>query len=59
MFTKYIAKIFALEPAATAVERGVIAAILMTALVCLALGLSDSVTGLYASTHTPPVVSTH
>lgn len=40
MFAKYIAKIFALEPAATAVECAVIGAILATAIVCLLLAVA-------------------
>lgn len=41
MFSKCIAKLFALEPAATAVEAGVIAAILLTGLCCLLLATGE------------------
>lgn len=49
MFSKCIAKLFALEPAATAVEASVIAAILLTGLCCLLLATGDSVASLYHS----------
>lgn len=57
MFAKYIAKIFALEPAATAVECGVISAILLTALICLVLAIGNSAIGLSSAVPTDSVVS--
>jgi hypothetical protein len=57
MFSKCIAKIFALEPAATAVECGVIGAILLTALVCLTLAVADPVFSADASSLGSTVVS--
>jgi len=57
MFGKYIAKIFALEPAATAVECGVISAILLTAFVCLMLAVGDPFAGLYSAVLSDAVVS--
>ncbi len=47
MLSRCIAKLFALEPAATSVETGVITAILLTALVCLLLATGDSLATLY------------
>jgi Flp pilus assembly pilin Flp len=49
MFAKTIAKIFALGPAATAVECGVISGIVLTAVVCLMMAFSDAVGAAYLS----------
>ncbi|MBL8668861.1 MAG: hypothetical protein JNM48_15500 [Rhodospirillales bacterium] len=49
MFVKYVAKIFALEPKANAVEAGIITALLLTALVVTVFAVREPLAAMYTS----------
>ena len=49
MLSKCVAKIFAFEPKATAIEAGIITALLLTALVVTILAVRDPLITLYSS----------
>jgi Flp pilus assembly pilin Flp len=49
MLLKYVAKLFALEPKANAIEAGIIVALVFTALVATLFAVRDPLAGIYSS----------
>lgn len=57
MFSRCVAKLFALEPKANAIEAGIIAALIATALVVSVIAVREPLTSLYSSVVGTSVVS--
>ncbi len=49
MFSRCVAKLFALEPKANAIETGIITALIATALVVSAIAVREPLASLYSS----------
>lgn len=57
MFSRCVAKLFALEPKANAIETGIITALIATALLVSAIAIREPLVSLYSSVVDNPVVS--
>ena len=58
MLLRWVAKLFALEPKANAIESGIIAALMVTALLASVLAVSDSLAAFYTSVLGDVVIGT-
>jgi Flp pilus assembly pilin Flp len=58
MLLRWVAKLFALEPKANAIESGIIAALMFTALLASVLAVSDSLAAFYTNVLGDVVIGT-